>query len=91
MLKPYEIAWKIRRKQEDERDWMQGMYFAHAIAGVMSKNGKYPEKPAMQDVPINEQDAERIKMQKVNALFASLGVMQSNFELTKKVENQDEE
>ena len=83
-LKPYVTAFNIRRKNEDERDWIAGMYVAHAIGSTMSKSGKYPDKALLADVAVNERDAERIKQQKVELLFAQLNAMQANFEINKK-------
>lgn len=45
----YRKAYEIKQKSENELNnfnaWLQGRYFAEAIASCFSKDYKYPEKP----------------------------------------------
>lgn len=42
----YFEAHKYRQKAINERLWLQGLYFGHAVASVLNgRKSKYPEKP----------------------------------------------
>ena len=45
MAKFYKEADKFRRRTRNEEMWLQGAYFARAIATSFDKKSKYPEKP----------------------------------------------
>lgn len=96
-LRAYLKAYEIKRKAEDERDWMLGMY-VHEAFGVVIKNAfskkgakkaKYREKPFLKEAEDSRKYAtgegltEEEKKSATDFLFASLSVMQSNFELSK--------
>ena len=63
-LNAFVIAYKNKRKIEDERDWMLGQYvlsaFATVISGAFSKNSsmKYVEHPFLQDIEANEESED---------------------------------
>lgn len=48
-LKPFEKAYSMKLEAKQNRmnldNWLQGLYNQHAIASVLSKRAKYPQKP----------------------------------------------
>lgn len=45
IVKAYKEADNFRRRIRNEELWLQGMYFARAIATNFDKKAKYPDKP----------------------------------------------
>lgn len=45
LVRYYREAHNYKRKMENEILWVQGMYFARAVASCFDKKNKYPEKP----------------------------------------------
>lgn len=45
LVRYYREAHNYKRKLENEKMWVQGMYFTNAIACCLDKKNKYPEKP----------------------------------------------
>ena len=100
LLKPFVKAYELKRKMEDEKMWMMGMYVENAVfvavehnlAGRKAKN-KYMEKPLLQDIKSDNSEkpkemSHEEKMQKVNAIFASLNARKANWDLQKKLKEQ---
>lgn len=92
-LECYVTAQKMRDEHEDIMQWRLGQYIEIAVATAVEHNlggkkakSKYLEKPMSQMAKENEPkkltDAEKKKQ--VDLLFASLKVMQHNFEVEKK-------
>ena len=48
-LKPFEKAYETELEARQTRmnldAWLHGLYIQHAVASVMSKSAKYPQKP----------------------------------------------
>ena len=83
-------GYRLKRKLEDERDWMLGFYIMKGFETVMSHFGsglsgkksdaKYLEYPFMQQEEFNKKN-----LQKQRELFvAQLEQMKMNFELAKQ-------
>ena len=95
-MQAYDKAYDLRRKVEDERDWMLGCYFYEAVSVVASnalrKKGakpiSYRKKPVLQELeekregerPLTEDE----KIAATAALFANLENMQAKFEKAHK-------
>lgn len=88
-LDPYYKAYILKQKADDRSRWEQGLYNHVAVAVAIDKtfNGKkatskYVEKPFHQMEDNSSSQDEALK--KAKLLFASLEIMQSNFNLAKK-------
>lgn len=60
-------AWKMKQKQEAERDnwvaWLNGKYITDAITACFAKSAKYPEKPYEKQEELKpKNEKERKKM-----------------------------
>lgn len=93
-IEPYFESLKIRRKMEDESQYMQYIYYSNAIevalANAFRKKGSKPyehiQEPLMAKYEKEHHElTEEEKRSSVELLFASLGKMQQNFERSKKV------
>lgn len=84
-------GYKLRRKIEDEKAWLLGGYTFQAVSiavgnAFRKKNTKAKsyfelvEKPFLENLG-NEEMSEAEKAKRLNALMASLHVMQNNFNL----------
>lgn len=91
-IKPYIYAQETRIKQADQVAWMQGIYFYNALQTALSqfagkKNDRYISEPILEKSD-NQKKLENLsELQKenyVNQLFTQLLVMQSNFNRSKK-------
>lgn len=88
-LKPFQKAYELKRKVEDEKMWQMGMYvnqavtvaIDHALNGKKAKS-KYLEKPIIELAKDNNPDlmTEEEKLERVKLLFARLGARKSEFE-----------
>lgn len=78
-LKPYDMAFNLKRKQENQMLYLQGMYFADALncticnayRGKGKKRAEYPTEP-YQIVPLTEEEKEQkedIELQKLIMVF----------------------
>ena len=82
-IKPYKEAYRMRREQDDTDMWTMGAYVMNAFGVVLANafgkhsNAKYLEHPFSWRPP--ELTDEEI-MAQTNALFKSLGTMQTAFE-----------
>lgn len=47
-LEAYEKAYKILSNKKDIENWQLGQYISASIGSVLSKKGKYPNKPMFQ-------------------------------------------
>ena len=83
-------GYKLRRKIEDEKAWLLGGYIFEAVSVSMGnafrkKNQKAKsyfeivEKPFLNEIA--KEKAEDDKQKKLDALMASLHIMQNNFEI----------
>lgn len=81
-------GYKLKRKVHDEEQWYLGGYMFHAVTVALGnafrKKNEKPksyfeilEEPFMQSVEM----AEQRKQKQIDALMASLHVMQNNFNL----------
>lgn len=84
-------GYKLRRKIEDEKAWMLGGYIFQAVSvslgnAFRKKNQKAKsyfeivEKPFLAELDKREMSEEE-KQKRLDALMASLHVMQNNFEI----------
>lgn len=70
-------AYQMKQKQQKEREnffcWLQGQYFAEAIAACFSKGSKYPKEPYKLETAKEPQtvEEEREVMQNAAAKFAA--------------------
>lgn len=89
-LRYYDESYKLKRKMIDEVSYVSGIYTYEAVAIAVSNSfsGKghkpleYRKKPIMEEMDENLSEAE---LQRQRELFvASLNVMKSNFELSKR-------
>lgn len=61
-LTPFIKAFDLKKKYDDEVAWTHGIYVQRAVASVLSKEVKYPNKPLMSCTSIkHELSAEEIK------------------------------
>lgn len=76
-LQPFIKAFELKQKNNDTMAWQFGQYVRMAIASVLSKDGKYPQKPILSkdEVVAKQMSAEEIKArfmahaQRINARF----------------------
>lgn len=93
-LRDFDDAYKLRRKIEDERDYLVGVYayeaVSTAIANAFRQKGakliEYRDKPIL--VEIEEREhlkhlTDEEKQVHIDNLFAMLGQMQTRFEQNK--------
>lgn len=86
-MKPFEKAYRMKQKQLDGQMWMMGAYVLEAVgvsmANAFSKKGRkveYRKKPFMADLDLEPTAlSEEQKIERTNALFSMLSIMQSNF------------
>lgn len=52
-MKAYSEAYKLKRMEIDENNWMLGMYIRSAITSALDKRGRYPDKPHLQEIEEN--------------------------------------
>ena len=92
-IEPYFEAMKIRRKMEDEAQYMQYIYYSNAVevalGNAFRKKGSKPyehiQEPLMAKYEKEHHElTETEKKSSVELLFASLGKMQENFERSKQ-------
>ena len=84
-LEPYVKAHKIKLHELDAQNWQMGVYFMRAMAVVFNfskEKIEYFERPMLEQIEY-EQTAEYKKLMQ-EKLFASLKIMQANFERNKK-------
>ena len=84
-LEPYVKAHKIKLHEMDAQNWQMGLYFMRAMAVVFNfskEKIEYFERPMLEQIEY-EQSAEYKKAMQ-EKLFASLKLMQANFERNKK-------
>lgn len=84
-LEPYIKAHKIRMHEIDSQNWQLGLYFMRAISvcfNFSKEKIEYFDKPILEQIEY-EQTAEYKKLAQ-EKLFASLKIMQANFERNKK-------
>jgi hypothetical protein len=93
-MQAYDKAYKIRRVQEDERDWMMGQYMLSAIGTVMSSafskhsKAKYVEEPFLHkllDDTDDSQDVERYEKKAMAEMQVYIGLLNSQNELPQTV------
>lgn len=89
-LKPYEKAYKLKRKIENENMWIMGNYMNIAVLSALDKsfNGgkakiEFPDKPFNFDEVSsdNKELTDDDKQKQINQLFTKLHIMKANFEL----------
>jgi hypothetical protein len=84
-LEPYVKAHKIKMHEIDSQNWQLGLYFMRAMAvcfNFSKEKIEYFERPILEQIEY-EQSAEYKKAMQ-EKLFASLKLMQANFERNKK-------
>lgn len=91
MVKPYNEAYKMKMKHDDQLAWLQGQYVLEALLASVGnmfkkKNAEpheYPTKPRLEAYEEKHSDpkplTESEKQKQVENLFLSLRVMQANF------------
>lgn len=93
LIKPFIAAYKVKRKMEDERDWMLGGYFYEALGAALSgfgkKHVKYRDMPYMANLETFERPEIREMsdleiMEKTDMLFDKLELMGKRFEASHK-------
>lgn len=83
-LEPYVKAHKIKMHEIDSQNWQLGIYFMRAISvcfNFSNEKREYFDKPMLEQIEYEKTDEYKKIMQE--KLFASLKVMQSNFERNK--------
>ena len=83
-LEPYVKAHKIKMHEIDSQNWQLGIYFMRAISvcfNFSKEKREYFDKPMLEQIEYEKTDEYKKIMQE--KLFASLKVMQSNFERNK--------
>ena len=74
LVKYYREADTFRKRIRNEELWLQGMYFAQAIATNFDKKAKYPEKPfdIFPKTAIEKQAEAEAERKKIIAHFTAL-------------------
>lgn len=87
-LKPFEEAFKLKRKMESENMWIMGSYTNIAVMSALDKvfNGKkatinFPDKPFGFEEQEEKELTQEQKNNYIDQLFGNLHLMQANFEL----------
>ena len=62
LVKYYKEACSYLRRQKNQELWIQGMYFAMAVASVLDKKSKYPTEPL--DIFPKTEEEKRIEQEK---------------------------
>lgn len=59
-IDPYIRAFHLKKKQDDEQAWRNGLYVAMAIGSAFDKKAKYPDMPltAQLEFDANQEDIE---------------------------------
>ena len=88
MVKAYQQAYLLKRKVENENMWIQGAYFANALASVLGsmfskKRTKYLEKP-MDIFPKTEAEKQAEIREERRKVIAWLNGMKRAVEKRKK-------
>lgn len=84
-LEPYVKAHKIRMHEIDSQNWQLGLYFMRAMQvhfNFSKEKVEYFEKPILEQIEYEKTPEYKKLMQE--KLFASLKMMQANFERNKK-------
>jgi len=93
-IEPYFEAMKLRRKLEDESQYMQYIYYSNAIevalGNAFRKKGSKPYEHMQEPLLAKYEKEHHVltedeKKESVKSLFAMLGEMQNNFENHKKM------
>lgn len=87
-LKPYEDAWNLRRKQENQMMYLQGLYFADALncticnayRGKGKKQAEYPSEP-YQIMPLTEREREQKEDDELQKLIARFNGLESDYKV----------
>lgn len=91
LLKYYVEKHRIAVEQQNERMWLQGVYFYEAISTALAQafskhsNAKYPEKPHRL-TPLSEEEQELENKKKVEEFRAQLMAAGRRFEAKHKRE-----
>ena len=64
---PYRQADIIRQKRSNNEAWLQGFYFQHAVASVLTKKAKYPKKPIEIDTPVSNRSDNTLSVKQEKA------------------------
>lgn len=94
-LKVYDKAYELRRKIEDEKAYMQGIYNLKALEVALSHfsstfskgkcDAKYFDVPLLSDKNKTQNEYTEEELQRQRELFvAKLQIMKANFDLNKK-------
>lgn len=72
-LSPFIKAFELKRNADDMARWEQGLYIRLAIASVMSKESKYPDKPFSRQTAIDPDELIKQRLlahvAKINSRF----------------------
>ena len=91
MLKYYVEKHRIAVEQQNEKLWLQGMYFYEALSVALAQSfskhsqAKYPEKP-YRLTPLSEEEQELENQKKVEQIRAQLMAAGRRFEAKHKRE-----
>lgn len=94
-LKPYEKAFEMKQKIQDENMWRMGIYIQNSVSVAIEHNlagrkakSKYLEEPILRSVERKKETdrplTEDEKKEQTEQLFMRLRLMQSNFNLNNK-------
>lgn len=92
-IKPFEIAYKRKRKLEDERDWVLGQYILSAVSVSISHNfnknsqAQYVKEPFFKNRVDEVSEEEWIEEQR-QLFIAQMMTMEANFKANKKGGNE---
>ena len=71
----YRKAYALKRREENEKLWMQGIYILRAIGSIVpGSNSKYPDEP----LPLTEEEAnEQEERRRVSAFYDAKAYMET--------------
>ncbi|CAJ0592236.1 unnamed protein product [Cylicocyclus nassatus] len=68
-IKPYEKAYHLRRRMEDENNFWLGQYIRYAVGSVLSEKGEYPKEPLLkeyyEDLDLTEEERDNKELRKM--------------------------
>lgn len=67
-LQPFIKAFSLKKKDENEGYWLQGLYIQHAIASCFNKDSKYPKKPFSQSDDSQQESIKERFMRDMNII-----------------------
>lgn len=86
-LQPFTKAFKLKQEFIDAEAWQHGVYVQMAVASVLSKDVKYPERPMSDTDKVEPMDRnEKIK----ETMMERMAIINSRFEKEGETINESE-